>query len=389
MNRILPSARGLGPSTSSVSATADDFYLDRAISPAWLGSGKTLANPMVGAVVVEDGRIVGEGYHEAFGLAHAETVALDQAGEKARGATLYVTLEPCTHQGKTPPCVGRVISSGVERVVVCTADPDPRMDGQGVEALRARGLHVDIGPRAERAILLNLPYFKRMMNLGCTVTVKAASTWDGRIASRPGARDNITGPDAQVFVHRLRATHQGVLIGINTLLVDQPRLDCRALEGVQDPTPVVLDTRFRFPADYRWTEEGRRFLVITGEEPAACKVREIEAKGGAVLRCDKRGDHIDETSAIEAITGWGIESVLVEGGADVLTSFLGSETWDSLRLFLSPAVFGPEGVNLVSSLVDPGDAVLAGVENFGQDVLISYLKRETYAGITDCLVKGR
>ncbi len=387
MNRILP--EGSGPSTPSVSSTVDDFYLDRAIDLAWLGSGKTLANPMVGAVVARDGRIVGEGYHEAFGLAHAETVALDRAGERARGATLYVTLEPCTHQGKTPPCVGRIIGSGVERVVVCAADPDPRMDGLGIEALRSRGIRVDVGRRAARAILLNLPYFKRMMNLGCAVTIKVASTWDGRIASRPGARDSITGMESQVFVHRLRATHEGVLIGINTLLVDRPRLDCRTLDGVQNPAPVVLDTRFRFPADYRWLEEGRRFLVITGEEPAGDKFRAIEAGGGAVLRCDKRGDRVDETLAIKTMTEWGISSILVEGGADVLTSFLGSETWDALRLFVSPGVFGPEGVTLVNSLVDPGDAVLAGVESFGQDVLISYLKRKTYTGITDCLVEGR
>jgi diaminohydroxyphosphoribosylaminopyrimidine deaminase/5-amino-6-(5-phosphoribosylamino)uracil reductase len=387
MNRILP--EGLGPLTSSVSPTADDFYLDRAIDLAWLGSGKTLENPMVGAVVTRDGRIVGEGYHEAFGLAHAESVALDQAGQRARGATLYVTLEPCTHQGKTPPCVGRIIGSGVERVVVCTADPDPRMDGLGIEALRSRGIQVDVGPRAERAILLNLPYFKRMMKLGCAVTIKAASTWDGRIASRPGARDSITGTESQVFVHRLRATHEGVLIGINTLLVDRPRLDCRWLEGVRDPAPVVLDTRFRFPVDYRWLKEGRRFLVITGDEPANDKLRQIEAGGGAVLRCDKRGDHVDETLAMRTMMGWGVSSVLVEGGADVLTSFLGSETWDALRLFVSPGVYGPEGVTLVSSLIDAGDAVLAGAERFGQDVLISYLKKETYTAITDCLVEGR
>jgi len=374
---------------SSVSPTADDFYLDRAIDLAWLGSGRTLANPMVGAVVARDGRIVGEGYHEAFGLAHAETMALDQAGERARGATLYVTLEPCTHQGKTPPCVGRIIASGAERVVVCTADPDPRMDGLGIEALRSRGIRVDVGARAERAILLNLPYFKRMMNLGCTATIKAASTWDGRIASRPGARDSITGMESQVFVHRLRATHEGVLIGINTLLVDRPHLDCRTLEGVQNPAPVVLDTRFRFPPDYRWLEEGRRFLVITGEEPVGDKCRAIEAGGGAVLRCDKRGDRVDETAAMKTMMGWGISSVLVEGGADVLTSFLGSKIWDALRLFVSPRAFGPEGVTLVNSFVDPGDVVLAGVESFGQDVLISYLKKKTYTGITDFLVEGR
>jgi diaminohydroxyphosphoribosylaminopyrimidine deaminase/5-amino-6-(5-phosphoribosylamino)uracil reductase len=387
MKRMLP--EGLGLSITSVCSTADEFFLDRAIDLAWLGSGKTLANPMVGAVVVKGGRIVGEGYHEAFGLAHAETVALDQAGKRARGATLYVTLEPCTHQGKTPPCVGRIVASGVERVVACTVDPDARMDGQGIEALRARGIQVEIGPRAERAILLNLPYFKRMMNLGCAVTVKAASTWDGRIASRPGARDSITGTEARMFVHRLRATHQGVLVGINTLLVDQPRLDCRMLEGVQDPAAVVLDTRFRFPADYRWLDEGRRFLVITGECPEAAKRRAIESRGGAVLQCDKRGDRIDEVQAIESMTAWGMSSVLVEGGAEVLTSFLRSSTWDSLRLLVSPLVFGPEGVSLVSAAVEPGDSLLAAVESFGRDVLISYLKRETYTGITDCLVEGR
>jgi diaminohydroxyphosphoribosylaminopyrimidine deaminase/5-amino-6-(5-phosphoribosylamino)uracil reductase len=380
MNRILPHIKGAHVSPLQ-GPSVDDFHLDRAIDLAWLGAGRTLSNPMVGAVVVKDGCVVGEGYHAAFGLDHAETVALDRAGDRADGATLYVNLEPCTHHGKTPPCVGQILESGVQRVVVSTLDPDPRMDGKGIEALRAQGIQVDVGGRAEHALLLNLPYFKRSLGQGCSVTVKMAVTWDGRIASGPGRRDTITGPEARRHTHRLRAANEGVLIGINTMLVDRPLLDCRLLEDVDGPAPVVMDTRLRFPLDCRWMAQGRRFVVLTARDANAAKARAIEEKGGVVLACRQGDDRVEVSSAIETIDRWGISSVLVEGGAGVLTSFLRAGMWDGLHLFVSAALFGPQGVDLVAQRVDLGDAVLANARTFSQDVLVSYLNATTRAAM--------
>ncbi len=358
-------------------STADEFYLDRAIDLAWLGAGKTLSNPMVGAVVVRNGLVVGEGYHAAFGSNHAERVALDRAGEHALGATLYVNLEPCTHYGKTPPCVQRIIESGVRRVVVCTLDPDPRMDGKGTEALRSSGIEVELGRRAEQAVLLNLSYFKRSLSLGCAVTIKVATTWDGRIASGPGGGDTLTGEESRRHVHRFRAAHAGVLVGINTVLVDKPRLDCRMLDGVEAPVPVVLDTHLRFPESYRWIDEGRRFVVVTGENAPPDKRRAIEDRGGVVLLCTSDSGRVDVGSALDALFRWGLASVLVEGGAGVLTSFLVDGNWDGLHLFVAPTAFGPAGVALVERRIDARNAVLSRVTSFSRDVLLSYLNQAT------------
>lgn len=385
-NRILHRHR---PAASGrAGETADAFYLDRAIDLAWLGAGKTLTNPMVGAVVVKEGCVVAEGYHEAYGLDHAETSALDRAGQRAVGATLYATLEPCTHHGKTPPCVDRIVDSGVSRVVVCTLDPDPRMDGKGMEALRMQGIEVEVGCRAERALMLNLAYFKRIMTLGCAVTLKMAMTLDGCIASAAGRADTITGWEARRQAHRFRAVNLGVLVGIDTILIDAPRLDCRLLDGVKSPVPVVLDTRLRFPDRYPWIAEGREFLIVTGPNPDPDKVRKLEQARGEVIRCELSGGRVDIACAMELVAKRGISSVLIEGGAKVLASFLAPGLWDGLHLFMSPTLFGPEGVNLVGERVDVGESFLANVGQVSGDVLTSYLNAKTRATMLERLLWG-
>lgn len=364
-------------------AGTDSYFLDRALDLAWYGAGRTRSNPMVGAVVVAGGRIVGEGFHAVFGQDHAETLALDDAGARARGATLFVTLEPCTHQGKTPPCTDRIVESGVERVVICTLDPDPRMDGKGVDILRSAGIRVDVGQRADRAIVLNLPYFKRVLKLGPAVTLKMAVTIDGRIASRPGARDRVTGEAVREFVHRLRATRDAVVVGINTLLVDTPRLDVRRLQDAAMPVPVVLDRQLRFPANYPWLSARRRPIVVTRTGGNADKVKTIERAGGRVEACGGTEDGLCVDAILEALSRHGVTSVMVEGGAAVFSSFLQSESWDDLHLFVAPAAFGPQAVGAADRSIDREslDLVTVDARKVGADVRISYLKTKTLEAI--------
>jgi diaminohydroxyphosphoribosylaminopyrimidine deaminase/5-amino-6-(5-phosphoribosylamino)uracil reductase len=364
--------------------------MDRALDLAWLGSGRTRPNPLVGAVVVRDGLVIGDGYHTACGREHAEAEALDRAGSAARGATLYVTLEPCVHHGKTPPCTDRIRESGVRRVVVGTLDPDPRVSGRGIETLRSYGIEVVLGVRAERTLLVNLPYFKKALRLGTAVTLKMACSLDGRIAKRPGSRDAISGTEARRFTHRLRAIHDGVLVGSETLLVDSPQLDCRLLEDVPAPTPVVMDARLRFPAGHRWADERRHFIVVAGDDCDETRRARIADEGGRVLTCARQDGRLDPRSALESVGKAGINSLLVEGGAEIFSSFAQRGLWDAMHIFVSPVVFGREGVGMASMTIDYDTlgAVAVGVSMFDNDILISYLRGQTRTSLLERLLPG-
>lgn len=351
----------------------------RALELAWLGAGRTRTNPLVGAVVAREGRIVGEGYHALYGREHAETAALDQAGDLAVGATLYVTLEPCTHQGKTPPCTSRIIRSRVMRVVISILDPDPRMSGRGIRQLRDAGIQVDIGCHADRAVALNLPYLKQLLGLGPSVTLKMAITMDGRITSREGVRDRVTGDEAGIVVHRLRATRSAALVGINTVLVDAPRLDTRLIEGAETPVPVVVDSRLRTPADYHWMRDGRSPVVLTGKPDRGAAAATLEAAGARVVECEVTQSGVTPVEAVAALESLGLGSVLVEGGAGVFSSFLEEGLWDDMHLFVAPHTFGAEGVALTGRRLDTRlvGAVPVDAEPVGMDVHITYLNRRT------------
>lgn len=297
---------------------------------------------MVGAVVVKDGEVVASAYHHRLGEPHAECLAFAAAGERARGATLYVSLEPCAHQGRTPPCVEGILSAGIARVVISAPDPDARVSGLGIEMLRARGVRVDVGCDAAAAILDNHGYYHNRLGIARTVTLKMATSRDGKVARAPGQRDRITGDAAQLDAHRLRAVNDAIVIGAETARIDRPLLDCRLLEaGVdREPAIVVFDTRLSLAEDAAWPARDRDYVIVCGEHAAESRVGTIESRDGRVLRCNERNGIIDVNEAVEKLVGLGFARLLVEGGARLVQSFVQADAWDAFWHYESSETFG-------------------------------------------------
>ncbi|MBI4721245.1 MAG: bifunctional diaminohydroxyphosphoribosylaminopyrimidine deaminase/5-amino-6-(5-phosphoribosylamino)uracil reductase RibD [Chitinivibrionia bacterium] len=366
----------------------DEFFIRRAIDLAWSAAGKTDPNPLVGAVVVRAGEIVAEGVHEKAGEAHAEVAALAAAGSAAEGATLYVTLEPCSHQGKTPPCVDRIIERKIRRVVVSTQDPFRLVDGRGIERLRQAGIEVEMGILRDAAVLLNLSYFKKhILGDGVpAITLKAAVSLDGKISAARGERTDITSEQSRLWTHRLRAMHRSLLVGIETALIDRPRLDCRLPGVFAAPVPVVLDTRLRFPAAYRWPVEAQPFYIFTVHEADREREGALAAAGGTVVRCKESGGGVDIGDVLGRLLADGLGSCLVEGGGAVFSSFIERGLWDALYLFAGPSFFGPDGVTLYRSRTRaPLEAVAADARLIGNDILCAYLNESTRRMLADGL----
>ncbi|HXG16876.1 MAG TPA: bifunctional diaminohydroxyphosphoribosylaminopyrimidine deaminase/5-amino-6-(5-phosphoribosylamino)uracil reductase RibD, partial [Calidithermus sp.] len=265
-----------------MNAPDDERFMRRALALAERARGLTSPNPLVGAVVVRDGQVVGEGFHEAAGRPHAEVAALEAAGDRARGATLYVTLEPCVHQGRTPPCLPRLLASGVARVVVAATDPDPRVDGRGVAALQAAGVSVSVGVLGEEAARQNRAFFTAMRYGRPLVTLKAAATLDGRIADVHGRSRWITGEAARREAHRLRSEHDAIVVGIGTVLSDDPALTVRlGRPWPREPWRVVLDALGRTPPTARVLTAATpaRALIAVGPDAPAERVAALRAAG--------------------------------------------------------------------------------------------------------------
>jgi diaminohydroxyphosphoribosylaminopyrimidine deaminase/5-amino-6-(5-phosphoribosylamino)uracil reductase len=382
-------AAGPGPASA-----VDETFMRRALDLAWTAAGRTRPNPMVGAVIVRDGEVVGEGLHARCGQAHGEVVALEDAGERAQGATMYVTLEPCAHHGHTPPCVGRVISSGIRRVVVTTVDPDHRVDGRGIDTLRRSGIRVDVGCVPDTAVVQNICYYKNRLQVEPTVMLKMAATVDGKIASAPGRRDDITGPESRAYVHRMRAINDCIVVGIDTVLVDDPALDCRLIDTDPDhplavPVPVVLDTRLRLDVHNRWARQERPYIVLTGPDVDAHKAQEIDSGSGRVIQCLDAPKGVSISDAVDALATLGLWRILVEGGAGVFTSFVRSGCWDALFLFQSSKLFGDAGVSLFRGGRDETVAGrLVDSVDVGGDVLHRFLSARAHAEILDRVSEG-
>jgi len=335
-------------------------------------------NPLVGAVAVVGADVVGEGYHARCGGDHAEVVALQHAGDRARGATLYVTLEPCVHHGRTPPCTEAVVAAGVSRVVIAALDPDSRMRGRGVEALREAGIEVEVGLDEQPVVLSNMSYYKRQLGLGGTVTLKMATTMDGRIASAPGRRDSVTGEPAQRLVHQMRGQHDAVIVGINTLLADQPKLDCRFAENCDPPTPVVLDADLRFPGDYPWITDERPFIVVTSGES-----RSELSPVAEIIRAPVNNGHLDIGSALRGLSERGLDNVLVEGGAEVFSSFVDGGYWDTVFIFRSPRLYGLDGVPMFKGSALPSGPALVDTDVLGDDTVTRYVNPGSWNAIRE------
>jgi diaminohydroxyphosphoribosylaminopyrimidine deaminase/5-amino-6-(5-phosphoribosylamino)uracil reductase len=357
----------------------DEAWMGRAVALAEGGRGRTSPNPMVGAVLVRDGRVVGEGFHRAAGLAHAETAALAAAGELAAGATCYVTLEPCAHQGRTPPCADALVAAGVARVVAAMADPDPRVDGAGLARLRAGGVEVVTGVGAEAVAEQNAAYLTHRRLGRPRVTLKAAASLDGKVAAPDGTSQWITGPAARADAHRLRAEADAVLVGAGTALADDPRLTVR-LPGHagRQPLRVLADAAGRVGTGGHLFDGEAATLVATTPTAPAAAVDAWKAAGAEVLVCKEApvGQGVDLEDLVRALGERGVLELLVEGGPRLQASLWAAGLADRLVWYLAPLAIGGAGAPGLlggagaATLADARRLRLASVDHLGDDLRV-------------------
>jgi|Deesub1362A_J573_1020465.scaffolds.fasta_scaffold06467_4 diaminohydroxyphosphoribosylaminopyrimidine deaminase/5-amino-6-(5-phosphoribosylamino)uracil reductase len=327
----------------------DDLrFMKRALALAVRARGRTSPNPMVGAVVVKGGRIIAEGYHRRAGTPHAEAIAVEEAGRRARGSTLYVNLEPCCHTKKrTPPCTGVIIGAGIKRVVVAMVDPNPMVSGRGILELRKAGIDVDVGIMEDRARRLNEAYVKYITTKRPFVILKLAQSMDGRIATSRGESKWITGEKARQMVHRLRNEVDAVMVGIGTILKDNPSLDCR-IKGGRNPYRVILDTRLSIPPDSRVLKHGDGKTIVVTTRGTQKRIREIKATGSRVMIVRGKGGGVDIGALMDELGRMGIMSVMIEGGSSVGASALSEGVVDKVMFFIAPIIIG--GVDAIPSI---------------------------------------
>lgn len=362
--------------------------MERTLELARRGWGRVAPNPMVGAVVVAGDRVVGEGHHAEFGTPHAERRALDAAGDAARGATLYVSLEPCAHAGKTPPCTRAIASAGVERVVIGCRDPHPEAAG-GAEELRGAGIDVEVGVLGDEARRLNAAFLWRHATDRPFVSLKYGLSLDARIAGREGERTDVTGRESWRYAHRLRAGQGAILVGRRTATVDDPRLTVRGdVEPRIPPRRVVLDPELRIDPDSHLVRTARDVpvWVMCGPDAAGARRERLEGAGVRVLETPLRAPgRLDPGRVVRRLASEGVDSLLVEGGGLVGSSFLSEDLVDRLYLIWAPVLFGPDGVE---AFPDPpvwmGDRWCPGrVRPLGPDLLWVLDRRRTMEKIRD------
>ena len=362
--------------------SADQRYMQLALALGRRGQGRTWPNPAVGAVVVKDGVIVGRGWTQAGGRPHAEPEALGRAGEAARGATLYVTLEPCSHFGKSPPCVDAVIAAGISRVVSAIEDPNPEVAGQGHAKLRAAGLLVDVGLCAAEAAHDHAGHFRRIRDRRPHVILKLAVSADDKIAAAGHQTVAITGEAAKTRVHLLRAHSDAILVGIGTVLADDPLLTCR-LPGMaaRSPVRIVLDRALRTPGASKLVHSARQtpLWVAAAETAEAAAAMKLGAAGGQVIRVATAAGSpgLDLPAVLAALSEKGITRLMVEGGARVAASFVAAGLVDEVWLLRGPGHVGADGVAALGALPlssitqSPAYRVRAS-ETLGKDTLTIY-----------------
>lgn len=351
----------------------DERFMQLAIEEAKKGQGRTHPNPAVGAVIVKGGRVIATGFHARAGTAHAEANALMLAGARARGATIYSTLEPCDHFGRTPPCTQAILDHGLARVVYGSSDPNPLVDGKGVRRMRRAGLDVDGGVLRAECDALNEPFFKVMRTGLPFVTVKAGVTLDGKIATRSGASKWITSEASRRRAHELRDRVDAVLVGAGTVLADDPSLTTR-LEGGRDALRVVLDPSLRTPPGAKVYGRGR-VLVFTSVAASHPRWAALARRGVRLERLSRTPGGLPLRAVLKRLVKLGVLHLLVEGGAETTGRFLRAGLVDELRLFVAPTLFGREGLSWSGSLpVDtPARAprlAFTAVERSGPDVVL-------------------
>jgi len=358
----------------------DERYMREALDLARLGAGTASPNPLVGAVVVSGSRVVGRGYHAQPGLPHAEVLALDEAGAAAGGATLYVTLEPCAHWGRTPPCTDAIIRAGIRRVVAAMEDPDRQVRGRGLRRLAEAGIETSLGTAEDAASRLNEAYVKHRTTGLPFVTAKWAMSVDGRIATRSGDSRWISGTASRSVAHALRAASDAILVGIGTVLRDDPQLTVRDLpgdrRGGRQPARIVVDSRLRIPLGARvLARDGAGVIVATTRHAHPDGRRSLEALGVEVVVADGPDGRVDLRALCEVLGRRGVTSLLVEGGGAVHSACIDAGLVDKVVVFVAPLILGgpapgPVGGAGVEKLVEAWRLTQTTMRQVEQDIVI-------------------
>ncbi|VAV83602.1 Diaminohydroxyphosphoribosylaminopyrimidine deaminase / 5-amino-6-(5-phosphoribosylamino)uracil reductase [hydrothermal vent metagenome] len=371
----------------AVANNINDTDMRKAMALAVKGRGRTAPNPMVGAVVVKKGRIIGRGYHARAGLAHAEVVALDNAnvGKTGRalggagGADLYVTLEPCPVFGRTPPCTDAIIEAGIKRVFVGAGDPNPKVRGRGVRKLRQAGIVVTTGILKAECVAINVAYNKHIVSGLPYVTLKLATSLDGRIAASSGDSTWITSKESRSYVHELRNTVDCVMVGSGTALADNPRLTTRGVKGGRNPMRAVLDSSLSLPPDANIFKSARKtgVFVFTGKAASAKKADILTAKGATVIRVQTTKAGLSLKAVLKELGGRGVTDLMVEGGGVLAAGLLKAGLVDKVLWFTAPLIIGAGGLPSVAEL---------GGKDMSRALRFKDIKIKTFG--TDVLVEG-
>ncbi len=322
-------------------------YMKIAIKLAKKGIGKTSPNPLVGCLIVKRNRIVGKGWHKRYGDLHAEVYALKNAGKRARGATMYVTLEPCSHWGKTPPCTEKIVKAGIREVIIGSRDPNPIVNGY--EELKMRGIKTRIGILEEECKKLNEAYMKWIKKKVPFVIVKSAVSLDGKIATKTGDSKYITSMEARSYVHQLRSGVDAVMVGINTVLKDNPQLDVRLARG-KNPMKVIVDSKLKLPLRAKVVKkEPDRLIVATTNKASKNKIKKLQQMGAIVLVLKQKKGLVDLKQLMKRLGKLGITSIMIEGGAELNASAIKEGIVDKIVFFISPKMIG-NGIGAIGDL---------------------------------------
>jgi diaminohydroxyphosphoribosylaminopyrimidine deaminase/5-amino-6-(5-phosphoribosylamino)uracil reductase len=364
----------------------DKRFMRQALSLARRGLGSTSPNPVVGALVVKDGLIIGSGYHKRAGAPHAEVEAIAKAGDGTRGATLYVTLEPCHHYGRTPPCTRAILESGISTVVVGIEDPNPHVEGGGGEYLRAQGVEVRCGVLEEECARANEVYIKYVTQGKPFVIVKGALTLDGWIATRTGNSKWITNEKSRGFVHTLRKISDAIMVGVETVIADDPLLTPYLRKGpAPDPIRVIVDTNLRVPLTSRILtgETSTLTCIAAGSKVSTAQKKTLEGLGARVISCKVTGGQVDLEDLLDQLAKMSVCSVLVEGGANLFTSIIRERLVDKYYLFLAPKLLGGdngvpftrgEGCDIIKDCMG---LKLVRVRRFDDDIMVEAYPRKS------------
>lgn len=364
----------------------DEKYMEIALELAKKGAGYTNPNPLVGAVIVKNGKIIGEGYHQAYGSHHAEVNAIKNSTEDVKGATMYITLEPCSHYGKTPPCANYIVEKGIIRVVVALEDPNPEVSGKGIKILRDNGIEVVTGILEKESRKLNEIFIKYIRTKLPFCILKTAMTLDGKIATSTGDSKWITNEESRKYVHLLRHRVSSIMVGIGTVLQDNPYLNTRLEEGLgSDPIRIIVDTHARIPleANVLDNKSSSRTIIATTELASKDKLRELEDKGAELIITPLRNNQVDLNYLINELGERGIDSILLEGGSGLNYSALEASIVDKVNIFIAPKFIGgresktPVGGLGIALMKDA--IILSGtqIHKFGDDIMIEgYIRGE-------------